>query len=100
MTTIHYGQFQDLAEDLLRATEQEDLRITEQGDIRLVSAYQSNKGEGYLVANPTLIPFTLGLYIKQGITWNLAVPYVKYNSAWVQPEGIYIKVTGFWKRVY
>ncbi|MCA2653769.1 hypothetical protein [Microcystis sp. M061S2] len=41
------------------------------------------------------------LHIKGVSTWTTdVVSYIKYNGAWVIPEGAYVKVDGVWQKVW
>ena len=100
MPLIQYGQFESVSEIQTRITEASDTRITEAGDIRITNETIGNTVVGSLVANPTLIPLASEPYVKVSGVWKLFVPYVKYNGAWQQPNAIYKKVSGNWKRVY
>jgi hypothetical protein len=100
MPLIQYAQFEAVSEELLRITEASDTRITEAGDIRITNEEVGNTVVGSLVANPTLIPLSSEPYVKVSGVWKLFVPYVKYNGAWQQPNAIYKKISGNWKRVY
>jgi hypothetical protein len=100
MPLIQYGQFESITEELTRITEASDTRITEAGDIRITNEQVGNTVRGSLVADPTLKPLASEPYVKVSGVWKLFVPYVKYNGAWQQPNAIYKKVSGNWKRVY
>jgi hypothetical protein len=100
MSLIQYGQFQSVFDVLERITEASDLRITEAGDTRITNDELGNTGDSTMVADPTLIPMASEPYVKVSGVWKLFVPYVKYNGTWKQPNAIYKKVSGNWKRVY
>jgi len=100
MPTIQYAQFESVSEVLERITEASDLRITEAGDTRITNDAINNAAESSLVADPLLKPLASGAYVKVSGVWKLFVPYVKYNGSWQQPNAIYKKISGNWKRVY
>lgn len=100
MPLIQYGQFESTFDVLERITEAGDLRITEAGDIRITNNEIGNTGDSTMVADPLLIPMASEPYVKVSGVWKLFVPYVKYNGAWQQPNAIYKKISGNWKRVY
>jgi hypothetical protein len=100
MPLIQYGQFESISEGSTRITEASDTRITEAGDIRITNDSISNIVETSMVADPTLKPLASEPYVKVSGVWKLFVPYVKYNGSWQQPNAIYKKVSGNWKRVY
>jgi hypothetical protein len=100
MAEIKYGQFESVSELMTRITEANDTRITEAGDIRITNEALSNTVEGSLVADPTLIPGTKNSYININGTWTVFIPYVKNSGTWQEPNAIYKKISGNWKRVY
>ena len=100
MPLIQYGQFESVSEELTRITEASDTRITEAGDIRITNEETGNTVVGSLVAEATLKPLASEPYVKVSGVWKLFVPYVKYNGSWQQPNAIYKKISGNWKRVY
>jgi hypothetical protein len=100
MPLIQYGQFEPSFETYTRITEGSDTRITEGSDTRITNEEVGNTGVTSLVAQPTLKPLASQPYVNVGGVWKLFVPYVKYNGVWQQPNAIYKKVSGNWKRVY
>ena len=100
MPLIQYAQFESVSDVLERITEASDLRITEAGDTRITIDEIGNTGDSTLVADPLLKPLASEPYVKFSGVWKLFVPYVKYNGAWQQPNAIYKKISGNWKRVY
>jgi hypothetical protein len=101
MPLIQYGQFEQIGEELTRITEASDVRITEAGDIRITNnSIAANAGVASIVSEATRIPFSAALYVKASGVWKLTTPYVNYSGVWKQPESIYIKISGNWKRVY
>jgi hypothetical protein len=100
MPLIQYAQFESITEELSRSTEANDTRITEAGDIRITNETIGNTVVASLVAEPTLIPLASEPYVKVSGVWKLFVPYVNYNGAWQQPNAIYKKISGNWKRIY
>ncbi len=100
MPLIQYAQFESIVEELIRITEASDTRITEAGDTRITNDAVSNVVVASMVANPLLIPLASEPYVKVSGVWKLFVPYVKYNGVWQQPNAIYKKISGNWKRIY
>lgn len=100
MPTIQYAQFESITDVLERITEASDLRITEAGDTRITNDEIGNTGESSMVADPLLIPLASEPYVRVSGVWKLFVPYVKHSGTWKQPNAIYKKVSGNWKRVY
>lgn len=100
MPLIQYGQFESITELMTRITEASDTRITEAGDTRITNDEVGNTVVSSMVADPTLIPLASEPYVKVSGVWKLFVPYVKHNGTWKQPNAIYKKVSGNWKRVY
>lgn len=102
MPLIQYAQYQAVVESEPRITEANDFRITEAGDLRYTEPIATNNsGVSSLVAAATLIPMMATLpYVKVNGIWKLFVPYVKHSGIWKQPNAIYKKVSGNWKRIY
>ena len=100
MPTIQYAQFESVVETLTRITEANDIRITEASDTRVTNDAINNAAESSIVADPLLIPLASGAYVKVSGVWKLFVPYVKHSGTWKQPNAIYKKISGNWKRVY
>jgi hypothetical protein len=100
MPLIQYGQFESITELMTRITEASDTRITEAGDTRITNDEVGNTVVSSMVADPTLIPLASEPYVRVSGVWKLFVPYVKHNGSWKQPNAIYKKVSGNWKRVY
>jgi hypothetical protein len=100
MPLIQYGQFESVSDVMTRITEASDTRITEAGDIRITNDEIGNTGVSSLVADPTFTKFSSEPYVKQDGDWHLFTPYVKHNGTWKEPEIIYKKISGQWKRVY
>jgi len=101
MPIIQYGQVDSgFDTDITRITENDDTRITESNDIRITGLLARNISESYLNAIPTLNVLVSTMYYNLEGTWKIIVPYVKHSGAWKQPEIIYIKQSGIWRRVY
>lgn len=100
MPLIQYGQFELVSEVQIRITEASDTRITEAGDTRITNDAIGNAAESSMVADPLLIPLASGAYVKVSGVWKLFVPYVKHSGTWQQPNAIYKKISGNWKRIY
>lgn len=84
-----------------RITEASDTRILENGtDIRVTEEGTQGTAISSIVATPTKILFDGELHLNVLGTWKEAVPYVKWEGSWVQPESIYKHTGGEWKRVY
>lgn len=100
MPLIQYGQFESTVESLTRITEASDTRITEAGDIRITNDQTSNTVVASLVADPTFTKFSSQPYVNISGTWRLFTPYVNHEGTWKEPEIIYKKISGTWRRVY
>lgn len=100
MTLMHYGQFENNLDPSIRSTENSDIRITEQNDIREISDQTNNAASSSIIANPTLFPFTYGVFVNQNLVWKTSEIYVNYLENWVVPSRIYKKEAGSWKRIY
>lgn len=101
MPEIQYAQFQSVVESLTRITEASDTRITESGDIRQTETTNSvNTVIGSIVADPTYIKLVTHPYLKVNGVWKAMIPYVKHNEAWNEPQAIYKKESGHWRRIY
>lgn len=100
MPLIQFGQVNPYYEVYERYTEASDLRITEGGDTRITTDILGNVGQASIVVVPTFIPALREPYIKVSGVWKVFVPYVKHNGVWKEPNNIYKKVSGNWKRVY
>ncbi|CAB4144003.1 hypothetical protein UFOVP454_7 [uncultured Caudovirales phage] len=97
---ITYAQVEANVEVLTRETEAGDTRITEAGDTRITAEQLSNTIEGSLVANATKIPYNSITYIKVSGVWKVATLYVKHQGTWKNPDAIYKKQSGIWKRAH
>lgn len=97
---INYAQVEGTVETLTRITEAGDTRITEAGDTRVTADQLSNMVEGSLVANATKIPYNSTTYIKVSGVWKVATLYVKHQGTWKNPDAIYKKQSGIWKRAH
>lgn len=96
-----FGQLDPITVIYNRVTEADDTRITENGiDIRITNDSTGNIADSSLVANPTFTKFDSIPYLKVAGVWRLGSYYVKNNGTWKQPEVIYKKISGQWKRVY
>lgn len=97
---INFAQVEGNVETLTRITEGSDTRITEAGDTRITGEQLSNTIEGSLVANATKIPYNSTTYIKVSGVWKVATLYVKHAGTWKNPDAIYKKQSGIWKRAH
>lgn len=95
---INYAQVEESIETLTRVTENGDTRITEAGDTRITGEQLSNMIEGSLIANATKIFYNSTAYIKVNGVWKVAILYVKHAGTWKNPDAIYKKQSGNWKR--
>ena len=100
MPTIQYAQVESIVDVQERITEANDFRITEAGDFRITNEGLNNVVVASMVADPTLKPLASEPYVKVSGVWKLFVPYVKHSGTWKQPNAIYKKISGNWKRVY
>lgn len=100
MPLIQFAQVDSSSESYIRVTEASDFRITENGDTRITTELFGNIGQSSIIVVPTLIPALREPYIKVNGVWKAFVPYVKHNGVWKEPNNIYKKVSGNWKRVY
>lgn len=100
MPLIQYGQFESITAVYTRITEGSDTRITESGDTRITNDEVGNTVVASLVADPTFTKFSSQPYVNINGTWRLFTPYVKHEGTWKEPEIIYKKISGTWRRVY
>ena len=100
MSLIQYGQVEGVIQAEFRITEASDSRITEAGDFRITNDTIANIIDSSMVADPTFTKFSSQPYVKITGDWHLFTPYVKHNGTWKEPEIIYKKISGQWRRVY
>lgn len=94
------GVFGPFFAEAVRTTEEEDDRITEEGDLRITEQLINNSGVGSLVVTSTKLPFASQPFVKVSDDWKVFTPYVKNNDLWQEPEAIYKKESGLWRRIY
>lgn len=94
------GLFITFIDEALRLTENGDNRVTEDGDFRITELIAFNSGVGSLVAASTKLPFSSQPFVKVSNDWKVFTPYVKNNDVWQEPEAIYKKESGLWRRIY
>jgi hypothetical protein len=97
---INFAQVEGNVETLTRITEGSDTRITEAGDTRITADQLSNMIDSSLVANATKISYNSTTYIKVSGVWKVATLYVKHAGTWKNPDAIYKKQSGIWKRAH
>ena len=100
MSTIMYGQVNAAGIEVDRYTEASDLRITESGDTRVTELIYPNIITSDLSATPTLKVWIGTAYYNVHGVWKFLTPYIKHNNTWKEPDAIYVKQSGKWRRSY
>lgn len=100
MPLIQYGQVESGVVILERFTEDDNLRITETGDTRITNDVVTNVITSYLNAIPSLLTYNKEAFYNVNGVWKFLTPYVKHNNTWKEPNAIYVKQSGVWRRGY
>lgn len=100
MPLIQYGQVGPDVISVERYTEDDNLRITEAGDTRITNEITPNLITSDLLATPSLFTFTREAFYNVNGVWKFLTPYVKHNNTWKEPDAIYVKQSGVWRRGY